>query len=133
MIDSSATFWDKTFPVIVGGLVSGLITLIVSYVLQNRLFNEQNEARKMDRWLTAYSELLSDITDNVSCRPVPRYMEHHIIKVVHYGSPKLKAQLEPWIGGRGLYKDDKFMKSMEEAKKTIMDEIAEERLNYKPR
>ena len=120
MIDSSATFWDKMFPVIVGGL----ITLIVSYVLQNRLFSEQNKAREMDRWLTAYSELLSDITANVSDRPVPRYMEYHIIKVVHYGSPELKAQLKPWIGGRGLYKDDKFMKSMEEAKNIIIDEIA---------
>ncbi len=42
-----AMFWDKTFPIILGGL----ITLIVSYFLQNSFFNKQNKAREMNQWL----------------------------------------------------------------------------------
>jgi hypothetical protein len=117
--DSLATFLSGMFPVIIGGL----ITLGVNYFIQSRLFDEEKKIRKMDRRLTAYSDLLRDITDHVSHRAVPKFMEYHIIKAAYYGSPILKDKLRRWIGGRGLYECDEFKVSMKEVKEIIVAEI----------
>ncbi len=125
--------WASLPVTILGVFIGGLITLIVSYVLQNRLFNEQRKAGEMDRRLGAYKDLLHEIWEYEGPRRIGQDLKFSMAQVIHYGSDEVKNIIEPSYDKLVGSSSDGLDEALKKAKETMNNEIADRPRYNRPR
>jgi hypothetical protein len=115
--------WVMFFSQVSAVIIGGIIALVANYFLQKKSFSSQNETNQKNLRISAYNDLLGNISLYQATHGIKDDMPTNMAKAFAYGSSEIKNLIKPQIEMQQMGSDRTFYTSIEQIKNRMVEEI----------